>query len=166
MENITIKLPEIKLVGITVRTSTAAEMNPLTAKIGTQIQKYFQQHTPEKIANRKKPGTTYCVYTEYESDYTGEYTYFVGEEVEAFDKLAEGFVALTIPEQTYIKFTNGPGAMPLVCISVWQKVWQMEQVGGKGLGGKREYIADFEVYDERAMDPQNAALDVYVGIKK
>lgn len=166
MENITIKIPEIKLVGITTRTSNAAEMNPLTAKIATQLQKYFQQHLPGKIANRKKPGATYCIYTEYESDYTGEYTYFVGEEVSSFGDLEEGLVALTIPEQTYIKFTNGPGVMPLVCINVWQQVWQMEQAGDKMLARNRAYIADFEVYDERAIDPQNTILDVYVGIKK
>ena len=40
---IQVKIPEIKLVGITTRTSNAAEMNPLTAKIATQLQKYFTQ---------------------------------------------------------------------------------------------------------------------------
>jgi predicted transcriptional regulator YdeE len=163
MKTTTTQLAEMKLVGIATRTSNAAEMNPITAKIAVQIQKYLQQQLSSKIIQRKKPGTTYCVYTDYQSDYNGEYTYFVGEEVESFENLPEGFVQLTIPKQTYVKFTNGPGVMPFVCIQVWQKIWQM---GDSGLGGPREYLADFEVYDERAMDPKNAVLDVYLGIKQ
>jgi predicted transcriptional regulator YdeE len=31
-------------------------------------------------------------------------------------------------------------------------------------GGRRKYIADFEVYDDRAVDPENAAVDIYIGI--
>jgi len=27
------------------------------------------------------------------------------------------------------------------------------------------YRADFEIYDQRAMDPQNLQMDVYIGIK-
>lgn len=33
------------------------------------------------------------------------------------------------------------------------------------LGGERSYIADFEVYDERASDHLNVVLDIYIGIK-
>ncbi len=34
------------------------------------------------------------------------------------------------------------------------------------LGAKRAYIADFEIYDERIRDPNNAMLDIYIGIKE
>ena len=34
------------------------------------------------------------------------------------------------------------------------------------LGGKRRYIADFEVYDERAADHDNVVLDVCIGVQK
>ena len=68
---------------------------------------------------------------------------------------------LNIPAQDYIKFTNGPGVMPDVCISIWTKIWQMSP---NELGGTRSYVADFEVYDSRAIDPNNTVLDVYVGI--
>ncbi len=33
------------------------------------------------------------------------------------------------------------------------------------LGGVRAYIADFEVYDHRSIDPQNTVLDIYIGVK-
>ena len=31
--------------------------------------------------------------------------------------------------------------------------------------GKRTYLSDFEVYDQRAADPNKAIVDIYIGIK-
>ena len=162
MKKTTTTLPEIKLVGITARTNLASEMNLATAKIGTTVQKYFHGGLYEKINTRKKPGVTYCVYTDYESDFTGSYTYFIGEEVDSFDCVPEGFETLVIPLQNYAKFTTESGPMPAVCIGAWQKIWTMTPAE---FGNERAYIADFEVYDERALDHQNVVLDIYVGLR-
>jgi len=157
------ELPEIHLLGITCRTNNAVEMSISTAKIAPTIQKYFQQALGEQIPNRKNPGTTYCVYTDYESDFTGDYTYFIGEEVNFVDRsLIKQFSAITIPAQTYTKFTSKTGIMPGVCIDMWQNIWKMES---EELGGKRAYLADFEVYDKRALDPSKTVLDIYLGVK-
>lgn len=158
-------LPEIKLAGITTRTNNAQlfEADPSTNKVAATVQKYFHGGLPEKTLNRKKPGVTYCVYTNYESDITGDFTYFIGEEVSSFDNLPEGFQTLTIPVQAYAKFTTDSGPMPMVCISAWQNIWKTPPAD---FGGERAYIADFEVYDERALDHQNVVLDIYIGIKK
>lgn len=158
-----ITLPHIKLVGITVRTNNKDEMNPLTGKIPLLIQRYAMEGIPAILHHRKNPGTTYCAYTDYESDATGDYTYFIGEEVTSFDDNLTTLETLTIPEQTYVKFTNGPGAMPMVCIDVWMKIWGMN---ASDLGGKRCYTTDFELYDERAHNPYSATLDIYIGIEK
>lgn len=163
MQKTTIDLPEIKLVGITARTNLANEINPITAKITPTIQQYFSLGLPEKIAHRKNPSKTFCVYTEYESDYTGDYTFFIGQEVTAFENLPEGTQQLTIQPQPYVKFTTEPGTMPNVVIQAWQNIWQMTPQDLKGI---RAYHADFEVYDERALDPQNTVLDLYVGMEK
>ncbi|MCX7342844.1 MAG: GyrI-like domain-containing protein [Proteobacteria bacterium] len=163
MQKTTATLPEINLIGIKARTNNLSEMNPATGKILLTIQKYFHGALCEKIPNRKNPGVTYCVYTDYESDFTGDYTYFIGEEVESFNDLPEGFVIHTIQSQPYAKFTNGPGPMPGVCIGMWQEIWKMTP---EDFGGKRSYIADFEIYDERALDHQNVTLDIYIGIGK
>jgi predicted transcriptional regulator YdeE len=160
MQKTNTQLPEIKLVGITSRTRNISEMDQSTAKIGLTLQKYFQGGFAEKISNRTNPTTTYCVFTEYESDFNGEYTYFVGQQVASFDDLPEEFVALTIPAQNYTKFTNGPGPMPAVCIDVWKQVWVDSE-----LDSRRNYIADFEIYDERASDHSKVVLDIYIGIK-
>jgi predicted transcriptional regulator YdeE len=158
----TLTKPEIKLVGISARTSYDAEVLQTNSQIVPCVQRYFHGALFEKIPRRKKPGTTFCVYTEYESDYRGAYTYFIGEEVISFpDDLPEGFQQLLIPKQQYVIFTAGPAPMPDVVIRMWQEIWKMSDTE---LGGKRPYIADFEVYDERAADHQNVVLDVYVAI--
>jgi predicted transcriptional regulator YdeE len=163
MNKMMIQLPELKLVGLTARTSNAAEMNPETAKIGPTMQRFFAENLQEKILHRKNPGKIFAVYTNYESDEKEGYTYFLGEEVTSFEEGKEEFEPLTIPAQTYIKFTSNPGPMPRVVIDMWQKIWKMDTTE---LGGERAYVADFEVYDERSRDPSNAILDLYIGIQK
>ena len=162
MQKTVTELPEIKLLGILCRTNNTAEMNISSAKIAPTIQKYFRQAVGEEIPNRKNPGTTYCVYTDYESDFTGDYTYFIGEEVKFVGDSMEGFSSIIIPAQNYAKFTSKPGIMPEVCIDMWQNIWKMKS--GE-LGGKRAYLADFEVYDKRALDPSKTVLDIYVGVQ-
>lgn len=154
---------EIKLVGISARTSNAREMNPETSKIGTTMQKFFGNDMQAQIFGRKKPGTVLAVYTSYESDEHGEYTYFLGEEVNDFEDIPQDFETLTIPAQTYVTFTSSSGKMPTVCINMWQNIWKMK---ASELGGVRSYIADFEVYDERSQNPEQAVLDIYIGIQK
>jgi predicted transcriptional regulator YdeE len=162
MQKTQTELPEIKLVGITARTNNANESDPSLAKITPTMLKYFNEGLPAKIPHRVKTGTTFCVYTDYESDITGDYTYFIGEEVETLETIPEGLETLVIPAQLYAKFTTEPGIMPNVVIEAWQKIWQMTL---QDFGQPRRFSADFEVYDERSSDPQNATLDVYIGLK-
>jgi predicted transcriptional regulator YdeE len=155
-------LPAMKLIGISARTSNASEFNSETAKIGATIQKYITEGVYNKIPNQKTPGKTYCVYTEYESDHTGAYTYFIGEEVGADSEIPAELSTITIPEQSYAKFTTESGQMPAVCINAWMDIWKMTS---EDFGSERAFKADFEVYDERALDPANTVLDIYIGIK-
>jgi predicted transcriptional regulator YdeE len=157
------QLPVIKLVGITLETSNQLEMNPETAQIGATMQKFFIEGLQSKIANRMKPGRVFAVYTNYENKEHGRYTYFLGEEVSSFEGKNNELKNLTIPAQTYVKFTSNSGPMPGVVIDMWQNIWKMNS---SDLGGNRAYIADFEIYDERSADLQRAVLDIYIGIKQ
>jgi len=156
------QLPGIKLVGITARTSNMLEMSQDTAKIGATMQNFFINGMQLQILERKNPGKVFAVYTYYESDEHGEYTYFLGEEVDDFEKIPQGFETLTIPAQVYVKFTSDGGQMPDIVIDMWQNIWKMNE---HSLGGQRAYIADFEIYDERSQNPKHAVLDIYIGIK-
>lgn len=162
MQENNIRRDEIKLAGIKGRTSLEIETTPDKSVISPIVMNYFHNGLAEKIQDRTKAGVTYCIYTEYESDYRGEYTYFIGEEVSSFDNIHDDLTSLIIPAQTYTKLTNGPGPMPSVCIDLWKKIWEMSD---EEIGGEREYIADFEIYDDRASDHNNVILDIYVGVK-
>jgi len=160
MKKTIITIPERKLVGLALRTNNKDESNPEKAKIMPLIQKYMQEDIVNKIKNRKNIGEMHCVYTDYETNENGEYTYLVGEEVKNFGQ--DSFKEVIIPAQKYCKFTTEYGVIPKIVIDAWIKIWQMSD---EEFGGKRTYIADFEVYDDRASDINNASLDIYIGIK-
>lgn len=157
------QLPELTLVGLMTRTNNKNEMNPDTSKIGALAGLYWSNEIANKIKHRSQPGVTYSVYTDYESDEHGDYTYFIGEVVDSLsDQDFSQLKTITIPASVYQKFTTAPGKMPEVVISAWQKIWSMNE---SDFGGKRQYIADFEVYNERAADPNNTVIDIYIGIE-
>jgi predicted transcriptional regulator YdeE len=161
MQKAITSLEPIHLVGITARTHNNNEIDPSTAKISPTVGRYLEEQLSEKISDRLEPGTIYCAYTNYESDWMGEYTFFIGTKVSSFEHVPAGFETLTIPAQTYAKFTNGPDSMPMVVLEIWQQVWTSTPAD---LGGERAYRTDFEVYDARAIDRENTTVDVYVGI--
>lgn len=165
MQKTLVTLPAITLIGITARTGIQFEMSPMTSKIGPCAQRYFAEQLADKMVSRINPGSTRCVYTEYENDHMGPYTFFIGEEVENLDDstfiVPEGLTKLVIPAQAYAKFTTESGPMPAVVIQAWQKIWQMKP---EELGGKRAFTADFQVHDERSANPMGTVLDLYVAL--
>lgn len=156
-----VEKPEIKLIGLSVRTNNQNEMDPQKAQIGRLYGHYLNESIAIHISHRINPGTTLAVYTDYASDEHGDYTYFLGEEVESFENIPEHLQKLIIPAARYLKLTTPSGKMPAIVIQAWQEIWKMTP---QDLGGKRTYQADFEVYDERAQDPANASVDIYIGI--
>jgi predicted transcriptional regulator YdeE len=163
MKKVQVHQAEKKIIGIKTRTNNQLETNSLEGKIFPLVKRYFHQNIAASIPNRTQPGTTFCIYTNYENDHHGDYTYFMGEEVDSFESVPAGLEILIIPAQKYIKFTNGPGSMPDVVRKPWQQIWQMTPAE---LGGIRSYITDFEIYDERSRDHQNIVLDIYIGIEE
>lgn len=151
----------IKIAGIAVRTTNAKEWSS-EGLIPGCIAQYYAQNIPAKIVNRINPGTMFCVYLDYESDHTGEYTFVAGEEVHSFDNMPPELKTFEIPAQKYVKHTTEPGPMPDVVKDAWSEIWQ---AGDEGLGAQRPFIADFEVYDHRAADMSNVVLDIYIGVK-
>jgi len=72
-----------------------------------------------------------------------------------------GMVAKALPGGIFTVLTSAPGPLPKVVSEVWQKVWELEDE--KKI--QRNYQADFEIYDQRSRDLQNAQVDLYVGLK-
>ncbi len=136
------------------REATAAGIIP------QQWQKFFQEGIQSKIPD-KVGSNIYAVYFDYASDHNGEYTYLIGAMVKDGTAPPAGMVAKRIPAGQYAVLTTDKGPLPQVVPGTWQKIFKLED--DRNL--KRAYQADFEIFDQRAQDPQNAELDIYVGVK-
>ncbi len=161
MEKTIVKVENTQLMGVQVRTSYEKEMNPLTSEIAPCVQRYWQLGLADKLVGRINPGRLIAAYFDYETDHTGVYSYFLGEEVEFAASPPEGLSVLTLPGGSFARFTTLPAPIPHVIMDAWYNIWQMD---ASVLSGERKYQVDFEVYDERAINPMAAIVDVYVGI--
>lgn len=156
-----IKIAGKTLVGLTVRTNNNDEFNPEKSKIGPLFWSYLENQTASQFKNRTAPGVTYAVYLEFENDETGDYTYFVGEEVSSLDgQDLTKFKSIILKPGIYNKFTTNPGKMPEVVVNAWIEILQMSD-----LKAKRSYLTDFEVYDQRIGNPDGAVMDICIGVK-
>lgn len=163
MQTTIIEQPEILFIGVKTRTKNDDEFNSNTAKIGPLVGRYYAENLAEKIPSRKNQGTSVAVYSNYESDEYGAYDYYFGEAVTNVNILPEGMTAIKIPGGKFLKITTPAGKMPDVVIQTWQQIWEMTK--NKSLGAERSYLTDFEVYDQRAIDPNNTVMDIYLSIK-
>jgi predicted transcriptional regulator YdeE len=148
------------VVGISARTSNAKEMTA-NGVIGPMWERLMQQGLLAKIPNRADQNTV-AVYTDYASDHNGEYTYVLGARVTSDADVPAGMVAKKIPAGKYALFTSEKGPAPKVVPELWMKINSLPK---SAVGADRVYRADYEIYDQRAADPQSAQVDVYIGIK-
>ena len=80
---------------------------------------FFLKISSAKISNAVN-SNVYAIYTDYESDYTGEYTTLLGLEVSSLDEIPSGLVGREFPKQNSKKFL-AKGAMPQAVAEAWQK---------------------------------------------
>lgn len=151
---------EFNVIGIAARTSNAKEMTP-DGVIGKQWGRIFQEGLLEKIPNKADQNIV-AVYTDYASDHDGEYTFLLGARVTSDANVPAGMVAKKIPAGKFAVFTTEKGPAPQVVPAAWMKI---NFLPSSVTGGDRIYAADYEIYDERATDPQNLQVDIYIGIK-
>lgn len=162
MKSENIDLSAITLIGSMVRTNNKNEANPTKAKIGPLVRQYWQNQLSSQFQNRVAPGRTLAVYTEYDSDETGDYLYLIGEQVSCNqNQLGDEYHVITIPAGHYRKFTLGPGKIPEIVIAAWQEIWSLKE-----LKSERQFSFDFEVYDHRAVDLNSGIVDLYISINK
>ena len=149
------------VVGIGARTSNAKEMTG-NGIIPKQWQKFFQDGVADKVTNRADDNL-YAVYSDYASDRNGEYSFVIGVRVRDQSSVPSGMVLKTIPSGDYAVITSDRGPVSKVVPAAWQEVWMLEDKGQ--LGGKRAYQADYELYDQRATNPQSLQVDIHIGLK-
>jgi predicted transcriptional regulator YdeE len=161
MEPRMVEQQEFSVIGIQVRTSNAKEMTGGGA-IPRQWNKFFKEGIADKIPN-KVDSTIYAVYTNYASDYNGEYDFIIGMKVSRVSDVPPGMVAKTVPKGKYAVVASAKGPVAEIVPKAWQQVYSLDD--NKQLGGARAYRADFELYDQRSQNPQDAQVDLYIGLK-
>ncbi|MDU1910854.1 GyrI-like domain-containing protein [Fusobacterium sp.] len=101
--------------------------------IAEKIQKLWYE-TNLKIPQEKEI-SKYGIYSEYESNYKGDYTLFIGVDG------AASYKEIIIEEENYQVFSVDTSS-PYGIIMAWEKIWEMEE---KGLLN-RAYTVDYEKY--------------------
>ncbi len=120
----------------------------------------MQQGTTEKIPNRADQNLL-AVYTDYENDQNGEYTYLIGARVTSTADVPAGLTLKEIPAGSYAILETEKGPAALILPKIWQQLWSMS---AKDLGGQRAFQADYEIYPP-GFDPQNAQVTLHIGLK-
>ncbi len=150
-----IELEAFKLIGIALEKKTINENGQAGIDCGNLWQKFEKGGYTNKIPG-KLSDEIFAVYHQYDSDYTKPYAYFIGCKVSAETKLPKGMDSLMISPGIYQQVT-AKGKIPDCIINVWQTIWSADI--------NRAYQADFEVYDARSKDWNNAEVDVFLSVK-
>ncbi len=152
MDKVTVKAFEV--IGISIRTTNENEQ--AAKDIGELWNKFMSEGIIEKIPN-KVDNTIYSIYTEYESDYTKPYTTVLGCKVEHLNEIPNGMVGKSFKEGKYINFSTKGDLTKGLIINKWKEIWKMDL--------DRVYSADFEVFGEKAQNPNDAEIDILIAIK-
>ena len=148
------------VVGVAARTHNAAERNG-NGKIGEIWHNLLRDNLAAKIPN-KLGIDLIAVYTDYDSDHAGQYTYLLGLPVSSIKDVPPKFVAKHIPGGRYAVVTSNRGPVEKVVLETWQRIWAMSP--GE-LGGMRSFRSDYEIYDQRSADPEKAQIEVFIGLR-
>jgi predicted transcriptional regulator YdeE len=147
------------VIGISVRTNNKNEATP-DGLIGKQWQRLFQENLLNKIPS-KADANIIAIYTDYASGKDGDYTFILGAKVNSDKEVPAGMVAVKVLSGRYAMFTSEKGVVYKVVPELWRRIWAVPK---SAASGDRAYKTDFELYDQRAVDPQNSQVDVYIGI--
>jgi len=149
------------VIGIESRTSNAREATP-DGVIPKQWARFMQENLVAEIPN-KSDSSVLAVYCDYASNKDGEYNYILGARVSSATVVPAGMVASKVPAGRYAIFTSDRGPVAKVVFEAWQKIWSVPKSSPEG---DRAYRADYEVYDERAANPQDTQVDVHVSVNR
>jgi predicted transcriptional regulator YdeE len=150
---------EFQVIGIEARTNNARESGGGGA-IPKQWQRLFMENLLSRIPDRIDQSIV-AMYSNYASDWNGDYTYILGAKVKPGTKAPEGMVAKNIPGGKFEEFTSKRGRPEQLVPEMWKEVWAYFQSPGNPT---RAYAADYEIYDDMS-DPTNVQVRLYVGVK-
>ena len=151
MDNV--NMPSFKILGLAVRTTNenGQSSQDIPGLWNQFMTDGIQERIPGKIDN-----TIYCVYMDYEKDHTKPYTTLIGCKVSSLDAVPHGMTGKTLPGGNYTKQTVTGNILKGLVFDTWIRIWNSDI--------PRVYTADFEVYGEKAKNPEHAEVDIYLAV--
>ncbi len=151
------QLPSLDIIGVKHRTTN--ENNQAMEDIPRWWQEFTRDGVIARIPN-KTAQEVYAIYTDYEGDHEGSYSFILGCPVSSLESIPEGLVGITIPAGEYAHI-EASGPISQAVPQAWKSIWQDEK-----LGKKRSYTFDFERYGKGAMNPLDAKIDIFLSVNQ
>lgn len=145
----------LKIIGITTQISN--NNGQAIKDLGELWRQFFGESLIAKIPNAIS-SNIYAVYTDYESDFTGKYTTIIGLEVASLDEIPEGMVGREFQPQTFKKYI-AKGELYEAVGKTWTEIWNDD------INLNRTYNYDYELYTDKAQNPMDAEIEIYIGVK-
>ena len=143
------RIKKLMISGISVVTNNEFEMSEENGKIAALWEEYFANDVYKKTFDKANSDFMYGVYSDYESDVTGNYKITVGVEV------TKAKNAIVIEDKKYLVFTK-KGELPMVVVELWEEIWDYFE---KNSDYERSFEVDFEKY------AKEDEIEIYVSIK-
>jgi predicted transcriptional regulator YdeE len=142
------------IIGIAVRTTN--ENGQAGHDIPALWAKFMNEGILEVIPN-KIDSAIYCIYTDYEKDYTKPYTTILGCKVANLTNIPEGMIGKTIENPHYKQYIAKGNMQEGIVFDTWTRIWT-DNI-------ERAYTTDFEIYGEKSQNPADAEVDIFVAIR-
>jgi predicted transcriptional regulator YdeE len=121
--------------------------------------RFFAEHIADAIPDPLPDAEIIAVYSEYEPDATGPYSYLpysylIGQQVRSAEQVPRGMSAVTIPAGRYLRF-HVAGSTPADRAHTWEEIGRFFELSPEY---ERAWTADFEVH-------RRDDTEMYVAVK-
>ena len=151
----TVKFEAFNVIGITLRTTNE------NMKAAQDIPALWNQFMSENTANQipdKAEEAIYAIYTNYEGDHNKPYDVILGCKVNSLENVPEGMVGHIVEGGSYKEYTAKGDLTQGAVVNTWYEIWKEPS--------DRTYSSDFEVYGEKAQNPSNAEVPIFIAVNE
>ena len=154
-----VTLTPITVIGLAIRTNNQIEATE--DGVILKLHEEFVKNNMSQKIDDKTDDHIITVYTDYETDESGDYTYCIGHQVKDPEDMPKDCEIFDLPGGKYLRYPTERGLLQDVLPQAWQDIWRKTQMGT--LGVQRAFTADFEYhnYDENLIEAQ---VDIYLSI--
>ena len=145
-----------KIIGISMRTTN--ENKQSEKDLAALWRQFYAENIIEKIPNTISHNVL-AIYTDYKSNYTGEYTTIIGIPVSTLDEVPNGLIGREFEADNFRKFV-AKGQIPDAVVNTWIDIWRRDEELN------RKYSYDFEVYGDKSQNGANSEVEVFIAINK